>query len=141
MRKFRSSNVIKERVELYKDFTINLLYNIYNTYLGDDFISSDEDIKGHFTWAFNKMIEEFYDEDIIFFKTNDLFDYFYEYYYSHFYKLGQSQSFSYYKNFWENIFDLKNQKKDKKVFDVLIQIYELFDNSLSEKIQIQEILV
>lgn len=141
MRSFKSNNVIKERVELYKDFTLNLLYHIYNTYLGNQFISSDEDILGHFKWAFDKVLDEFLEEEIIFFESKNLFNYFYAYYYSQFYKMDKIHQLSYYVNFWKDIFYVKNQKTNKKKFQVLLEMYELFDQCLNKKINIEEILV
>ena len=63
MKKFKSYNIIRERVEIYKDFTINLLYYIYDTYLGKDYIKTEKDMRGHFTWCYGKVLDEFYDEE------------------------------------------------------------------------------
>jgi len=129
VRKFKSHNVIKERVELYKDFTINLLHYIYDSYLGSEFIKSEQDQRGHFTWAYGKVLEEFEDEGIDFYNNDDLFEYFYVYFKDQFYDMKKIEDFTYYHKFWLDIFDLSKNKQRKK-FEVLLQIYEIFDESL-----------
>jgi|AntRauTorckE6833_2_1112554.scaffolds.fasta_scaffold15507_3 hypothetical protein len=129
VRKFKSHNVIKERVELYKDFTINLLHYIYESYLGSEFIKTEHDQRGHFTWAYGKVLEEFEDEGIDFYNNDDLFEYFYVYFKDQFYNMKKIEDFKYYHKFWLDIFDLSKNKQRKK-FEVLLQIYEIFDESL-----------
>lgn len=132
VRKFKSHNVIKERVELYKDFTINLLHYIYDTYLGSEYIRSNKDRRGHFAWAYGKVLAEFEDEGIDFYGNDDLFEYFFIYFSDQFYEMKEIQPLSYYIRFWNDIFDLSKNKQRKK-FDVLLEIYEIFDQSLEMK--------
>ena len=80
MKKFKSYNIIRERVELYKDFTINLLHYIHDTYLGNDYIKTEQEMLEHFTWCYGKVLEEFYDEEFSFYENEELFEYFYTYY-------------------------------------------------------------
>jgi len=129
VRKFKSHNVIKERVELYKDFTVNLLHYIYDSYLGSEFIRTEHDKRGHFTWAYGKVLDEFEDEGIDFYGNDDLFEYFYVYFKDQFYDMKKIENFNYYYKFWLDIFDLSKNKQRKK-FEVLLQIYEIFDDSL-----------
>lgn len=135
-RRFKSHNVIRERVELYKDFTINLLNYIYDTYLGKEYLKSEYDIRGHFTWCYRKTLKDFEKEGIFFYENEELYDYFFLYYKDQFYGKKNPELLSFYENFWENIFDTKKTKK-RNIFEVLLELYEIFDKSINKK----EILV
>ena len=52
-------NIIRQRNELYRDFSINLLSHIIYYYLDKDTLSNDNDIKNHYNWCFNKTCENF----------------------------------------------------------------------------------
>lgn len=129
--KFKSYNVVRERVELYKDFTLNLLYHIHETYLGKEYVKSEFDIRGHFTWCYGKVLEEYDEEGISFFQNDQLYDYFYGYYTDQFYGKG-IETLSHYEKFWENIFDISKTKK-RNIFEVLLELYEIFDSTINKK--------
>jgi hypothetical protein len=134
--------VIKDRVEVYKDFTLNLLYYIIHYYLDRKTLSNDEDIRNHFHWCFNKVCNEFKEEDIDFSDNKVLEEYFYQFYYYQFYKLNfeestHDNSLSFYEKFWRNIFEY-NKQKNKNVVNTLIEIYYIFDTSISIKKNILE---
>ena len=70
---FKVNNIIPEKMELYYDFCHSLYLIIIDTYLGDELESnetkvemSDEDNEKHFNWCWNKNIENFQQENIIF---------------------------------------------------------------------------
>lgn len=133
VKKFKSHNVIKERIDIYKDFSINLLYHIYNTYLGKEYIKTDSDITGHFNWCFNKVLEEFAEEEISFYGNNEIYEYFYGYYLGQFYNISNIQPISHHERLWEEIFDYTKPNKSKKNFEILLEIYNMFEKSLNEK--------
>mgnify|MGYP006288452681 CR=1 FL=1 len=130
LKKFKSHNILNERLDLYRDFTINLLYKIYDTYLGIEYIDSMEKANGHYNWCFEKILHEFNEQEINFYHNDLLYDYFFDFYLTKFYKLEKQPKFSEMKNFWLNIFDYKKLNKTKKEFDVLIELYEIFDISM-----------
>jgi len=130
-RKFKSYNVIRERVDLYKDFTLNLLYYVHDTYLGKDYIRSEYDMRGHFTWCYRKVLDDFEKEGIYFHENEELYDYFYGYYEDQFYKNDKIETLSYYEKFWENIFEISKSKK-RNIFEVLLELYEIFDKSITK---------
>ena len=132
VKKFKSHNIIKERVELYKDFTINLLHYIHDTYLGKEYIKTPHDIEGHFNWCYGKVLSEFDEEEISFYGNDELYDYFYGYFLDQYYETDNPEQISHYEKFWENIFELR-KNKNRKVFEVLLEIYEIFDNSINQK--------
>ena len=128
-KKFKSNNVVNERLELYKDFTINLLIYVYDTYLGNEHIKTEHDIRGHFDWCYKKVLGEFFDEEISFYENDDLYNYFWSYYTNQFYSKPQPESKTYYERFWENIFEIK-KNKNRSVLEVLLELYEIFDKSI-----------
>ena len=57
--------IIKDRVEIFKDFTLSLLYYIQKYYLDKDSLSKDQDIYNHYSWCFKKVCNEFLLEEIM----------------------------------------------------------------------------
>jgi hypothetical protein len=134
--------IIKDRVEIYKDFTINLLYTIQKYYIDRESLSEDEDIRNHFIWCFNRVCEEFKKEELDFSNNEDLREYFYLFYYNQFYTLdeetlGHDGSQEYFESFWNEIFSIKNQK-NQNIINVLIELYGVFDKSINNEKNIFE---
>lgn len=140
MKQLKLNNVIKERVELYRDFVINLIHYIHSTYLGKEFIKTQEDVKGHYNWAFNKVLSDFEKEGIVFGEVTELKAYFYEYFYTRVYNIDHPvPSLKTFLDFWENIFVLKTNK-EKNTMNALIEIYKQFDNAFNNKIILEKML-
>ena len=136
--------IIKDRVEVYKDFTFNLLYTMQKYYVDRESLSEDEDIRNHFLWCFNRVNEEFKKEELDFSGNEELKQYFFIYYYHQFYlideeRFGHDGSLEYFKEFWNEIFDIKNQK-NKNILNVLIELYAIFDKSVNKEKNILEIV-
>lgn len=136
--------IVKDRVEIYKDFTLNLLYYIIDFYIDKESLSADEDIRNHFRWCFNKVCDEFKKENLDFTKNDALREYFYQFYYYQFYKLNPKESnhdnsLEFYEKFWRNIFDIDKQK-NKSVINTLVEIYNVFDISVNQEKNILEIV-
>lgn len=132
MKELKANNVIKERLELYRDFIVNLICYAHTTYFGREFLKKDDDIKGHFNWAFNKVLGEFKQEGIIFGNTAELHEYFLEYFTQQFYNFEEVPPIKQYISFWNDIFNV-HPKKQKNVMKVLVDLYQIFDNSLENK--------
>lgn len=142
MKKLKVNNAIKERIELYRDFVINLVGYVYNSYLGREYIKTDEDVKGHFNWAFNKVLAEFETEGIIFNDTKKLKEYFFKYFCVRIYyktDLDPLPTLGAFNDFWESIFAIK-ANKEKRLLDALVDVYKLFDEALSRKIIFDSVL-
>jgi hypothetical protein len=132
MKEFKANNIIKDRLELYKDFVVNLICYAHTTYFGKDFLKIEEDIKGHFNWSFNKVISDFKSEGIIFQCNDELYEYFYEYFSRQFYSYDNPPEIKDYIAFWNDIFYVAPKKK-KEVMKVLVDLYQIFDNALENK--------
>jgi hypothetical protein len=133
--------IVKDRVEIYRDFAMNLLYYIFNFYIDKESLSADEDIRNHYNWCFNKVCEEFKQEDLDFSTNQELKEYFFAYYYHQFYKVNNNQdtSIEYYEKFWKNIFEIDGQK-NKNIINILIEIYNIYDKSVNQEKNILEIV-
>jgi len=133
--------IIKDRVELYGDFVQNLINYIYDYYLDNETLNSDEDIYNHYSWCFGKVCDEFKKEEIDFTKNKQLKDYFYKYFYNQFYIVDDNQNIqiNYFEKFWKDIFEIEKQN-NKNYLNILIEIYEIFDKSIELKENILEIV-
>jgi len=141
MSKSQKHYIIKDRVEVYKDFSLNLLRYIYKYYLDKESLNDDNDIRNHYTWCFNKVCDEFKEEDINFSDNDELKEYFFLYYYHEFYKKKNNSEISieYFENFWRDIFEIDNQK-NKNIINILIEVYTIYDKSINSKRNVLEIV-
>ena len=133
--------IVKDRVEIYKDFALNLLYYIHDYYLDRETLNNDQDIWNHFRWCYKKVCEEFREENLDFTQNKELKQYFFKYYYHQFYTANQNQDTSliYFEKFWRNVFDIDKQK-NKNILNLLIELYDIYDKSVSLEKNILEIV-
>lgn len=135
--------IVKDRVEIYKDFALNLLYYINHYYIDKESLSQDEDIYNHYSWCFKKVCDEFLKEGLDFTKNEELKKYFHTFYYHQFYKAnddsGQGGLVEHYEKFWKNIFEIDKQK-NKNLINILIEIYSICDKSINHEKNILEIV-
>jgi len=127
---YRANNIKYDKVNLYYDFITSLNKLVDKTYLGDDCISSNEEIKGHFEWCFNKTIENFKKENINFINNSDLRKYFY-YYYEQLYYKDDERSLEKIDNLPKFSFDFYRTKSMSDV-DILIELYKIFEKTLKK---------
>lgn len=141
MRSTQKYIIVKDRVEIYKDFALNLLYYIHNYYLDRESLGTDKDIYNHYSWCFKKVCEEFKLENLDFEKNEELKDYFYKYYYHQFYTANNNQdtSLNHFVKFWNNIFEIDKQR-NKNIINILIEIYNIYDKSVNQEKNILEIV-
>jgi hypothetical protein len=120
------NKVIPEKIELYNDFIVSLCYLIYDTYLGDDVMSEENEQISHFNWCWNKNIENFEKEHIFINRKGEHYYYYQNYFLEMFY-CNQDKSkvlFGKIAEFWVNTFSLiKN--KTKSEYDMFIEVYRL----------------
>lgn len=135
----QKQTIIKDRVEIYKDFAINLLNYIYEYYIDKESLNDDEDIYNHYSWCFNKVCDEFNEENINFKENKELKEYYYSYYYHQFYRKETQHSLKVYKSFWNNIFEIDNQK-NMGLLNLLIEAYVIYDKSINSEKNILELV-
>lgn len=127
-------NIRYEKCELYSDFVQSLLRLLFDTYLGDEVTSVEQQVK-HFTWCWNKNLKNFEEEGLIF-DNEKLYSYFLEFMLEVYYTAPDKDSPSFdHKNIlklWYYIFDY-NRIKTNSDMDTLIEIYKIFESSLKIK--------
>lgn len=132
---YKANNINYDKCNLYYDFILSLNCMIINTFLGDDVIKSEKDIKNHFTWCIDKIIKNFGEENIKFKKDSDLKEYFYNFYVELFYNKPIKKDIS---NMLDNLANLSfdyNRIKTRSDMDVLLELYRIFEKSLNYKVK------
>ena len=81
----KACNINAEKSELFFDFTNSLCDLIFTTFLGKDVITTDDDKQGHFNWCWDKILDNFKKENILFKHRGKHYDYFWNFYYESFY--------------------------------------------------------
>lgn len=131
---FATNNIKYDRCNLYNDFIQSLFLIIFDTYMGDKF-TNDENKVSHFKWCWSKNLDNFKKENIIFNKTDDLFDYFSTYIFDAYYLDTNAKTIQGNNNIlklWSLLFNYDTLKTRSDV-DILIDVYELFDKSLVKR--------
>ena len=101
---------------------------LIDTYLGNEYINSERQTKEHYLWCFNKVIENFKKEKIVFDNTEKLKEYFFYFYEELFYK-DVNKSLDKLDKLAELSFNFA-RLKSRSDMDILIELYKMFDKSL-----------
>ena len=125
----KANNIIPEYSELFYDFVMSLYMLVEITYLGDDVVSTEDDKQGHFNWCFNKVIDDFEKENIIFSSKGQHYDYFWTFFEDAFYYEETRESVQNIEIFFKNLFNLKG-KKTKSELDMYTDLYKILENAL-----------
>lgn len=130
---YGANNVKFEKCELYSDFVQSLLIMVFDTYLGDDVMSPEAQIK-HFKWCWDKNLENFEKEGIIF-KNDKVYRYFFDFTLDSFYFNSDKNPNNFTDigllNIWSDIFSY-TRLKSKVEIDTFVEIYTLLDDSLKK---------
>jgi hypothetical protein len=120
----------KDKIDLYLDFVINLINYITKYYIDKESLSSEIDIKHHYNFCYNKVIDDFKEEGIDFSKNEELKKYFYKYFYEQLYIIDTFNTdkelpLNSYIKFWKSIFNVGK----KSNFSMLAEVYILFEKT------------
>ena len=127
---YKENDIKYEKCELYSDFALSLIMTIFDTYMGDDVTSLDDQFK-HFEWAWQKTILNFVEEGLDF-EGNLLYEYFLEFMLEVYYPIINKNEITIDKKIsklWLDIFDYHRIKTNSDI-DALIEIYVIFEKSL-----------
>jgi hypothetical protein len=127
---YKENNIKYEKCELYSDFALSLIITIFDTYMGDDVTSLEDQFK-HFEWAWQKTIKNFVEEGLDF-ETNILYEYFLEFMLEVYYQITNKNELGVDKKIcklWIDIFDYDKIKTNSDI-DALTEIYTIFEKSL-----------
>jgi hypothetical protein len=133
---FKVNNIIPEKMELYYDFCHSLYLIIIDTYLGDELESnetkvemSDEDNEKHFNWCWNKNIENFQQENIIFEEQGEHLNYFYSFFKEIFYEQKEPKVKRSIDIFFNDLFN-RDKPFTQVDLDLVYNIYKSLDKNL-----------
>ena len=137
---FKSNNIYPEKMELFSDFVHSLNYIIRDTYLGEyeeggtetKIKLSEEDNKKHFIWCWNKTIQNFEKENLIFEKEGEHYEYFESFFMEIFYQQKDKTIKDSIEKFFQELFDNK-KIYTKSDLDMIYAIYKNLDKTLSIK--------
>ena len=133
---FRVNNIIPEKMELYYDLSYSLYLLIKKTYLGDNDDNnetkvdmSEEDNKKHFDWCWNKTLDNFKKESIVFEVKGDHYDYFLSLFIELYYKQNKEVIRNSIDVFFNDLFN--REKPFTQVdLDLIYNIYKTLDKNL-----------
>jgi len=134
---FNVNNIIVEKLDLFFDFTVSLTSLILETYLGGfdyktetTIILNDDEKNKHFEWCWNKVIENFKKEKIIFNLDGEHREYFYSFFIEAFYTQKNDVVRNSIDKFYNNIFNISGQYT-KSDLDMLTELYKKLDKNLN----------
>jgi len=123
--------IIFDRLELYRDFVINLTHYITHYYI-DDGSFDKEDVEKFFDWCYKRVCDEFHEEDINFYGNEKLKNYLKKYFYKTYFFGEVKQKDDDYFSFWNGLFIPSAIKENNKI-NLLIEIYSLFDETINSR--------
>lgn len=123
----KKNNVIRSKYEIYRRFIFALIDVVYETYLGHDCITREEDIVAHFKWCYKQAAKQFKDTKLQFAENDELFDYFCEYFKENLY-LSYEQRDNDISNFAE-FFNMDNPRLTNSQAVSFSELYVLFDKT------------
>lgn len=132
---YKANNIKYDKCELYYDFIVTLNKLVVETFLGDDVINSEEDIKNHFNWCVEKIFTNFKNENIIFDSMDDIKSYFYNFYVELFYNVNNKNEVLDKLNKLPTLSFSYSRMKTRSDMDVLLELYHLFEKSLNFKLK------
>ena len=128
---YRAYNISREKTELFYDF-LNSLYDLMEeTYLGEDVIFTEEDQRNHFTWCWDKIVDNFNQERIYFKERGSAYIYFWNFFIEAFYFPKLDGNILRIKEYFHILFDFEH-KKTRSELDMVTEIYKLLDQNLKK---------
>jgi hypothetical protein len=128
---YKAYNINREKIELFYDF-LTTLYNLVDeTYLGKDVVLSELDQKNHFTWCWDKVIEDFSKERIYFKERGIHHDYFWNLFLEAYYIVHQNDEIVKIPEYLFKLFNFKHIKSRSEL-DILTELYKLLNQNLKK---------
>ena len=119
-----------EMSSLLFDF-ISSLYSLVNeTYLGEDYVTTNEDRDKHFDWCWSKVINNFEKESIYFNDYGEHYEYFRVFFEDTFYNNPKPNVIHRVRLFFTELFEPPIGKRTKSELDVYSEMYKIIENNL-----------
>ena len=128
---YRAYNISRERIELFHDFLISLYDLIDQTYLGPELFDIEENQRTHFTWCWDKTIENFSKEKIHFKDRGNHYEYLWNFFLEAYYYNQLDGNTIRISEYFTILFDF-NYRKTRSELDMLTEIYKIFEQNLKK---------
>lgn len=128
---YRTYNISREKTELFYDFLISLHNLIDETYMGPDVTLLEEEQKFHFTWCWDKTLENFGKEKILFKERGIAYEYLWNFFLEAYYINHANGEKVRIGEYFYRLFDFKH-KKSRSELDMLTEIYKLLEQNLKK---------
>jgi len=128
---YRAYNISREKIELFQDFLISLYELVDETYLGPDVFESIENQRGHFSWCWDKVINNFDKEKIYFKEVGTHKEYFFNFFINAYYIIKLEGETTRIPQYFDKIFNFEH-KKSRTELDMLTEVYKMLDSSLKK---------
>jgi len=128
---YRTYNISREKIELFHDFVVSLYSIIDKTYLGPDILFTEVDQKNHFTWCWDKIIDNFSKEKIFFKERGNCYEYCWNFFLEAFYFAQMDGNQLKISDYFFKLFNFKH-RKTRSELDMLTEVYKMFEQNLKK---------
>jgi len=128
---YRAYNISRERIELFHDFLASLYELIDQTYLGPELFDIEENQKNHFTWCWDKTVDNFSKEKIYFKERGNHYEYLWNFFLEAYYYNQLDGVKIRIQEYFTILFDF-NYRKTRSELDMLTEIYKIFEQNLKK---------
>lgn len=127
---YRAYDINNEKIILFHDF-LDSLYDITErTYLGEDVMDEETPQRGHFTWCWDRTINNFKKERITFRDRGTHYEYFWILFKESFYNSIIDNEPVSLKSYFFRLFNTDHQKTRSEL-GVLTEIYKILEKNLT----------
>ena len=107
---YRTYNIHREKIELFYDFLSSLYGLIDNTFLGIDVLYDEYDQLSHFTWCWEKTIDNFSKEKIHFKSKGTHYEYMWNFFFEAYYISQMNEKDNRINEYLYKLFDFRYRK-------------------------------
>jgi hypothetical protein len=132
---FQSNNIIVERLQVFQDFIISLVFMINDTYLGDkpesketNITLSNDDNINHFNWCWEKIIKNSAKENVLIEVNGEHKDFIQDFIFEIFYTQKSNMVKDSVLKFFMDVFYLEGTTT-KSDLDLITTIYKTFNKN------------
>jgi len=128
---YKAYNIGYEKTQLYRDFLISLLDLLESTYLGNDILIDEDDIKKHFLWCFNEIVDNFEKEKIYFRRDGFYIEYLWTFFHKTFYLSESEDKIKRIRQYLYNLF-IFSYDKTQTDLEMLTEFYTILNQNLKK---------
>lgn len=124
-------NISIPKIELFHDFICGLYMKIDLTYPGHNIDITDEDMKNHYTWCWDEIINNFKQEKIYFKSRGVHYAYFWDFFLTSYYKKPERKDPSIIIKYFDDLFQLRVDVTSETLI-LFKDIYLLLDKNFKK---------